>query len=319
MAETTWAAFWATYEIMKNVLPSLFIGLFLANVFNQGHIIFGGRHFIPLVTKMTGMPAACIFSVLLATVDRNAGMAAVAQAKEQEGVTDQEVIAANLAAKAPSSLQFFIFSFIPIMLSMYPKEIAVHFLLIYFLALFTISLLGIAYARLISPGLEHGNATIPDQERKNKAWFKIVKISIVRTWRPFVSMSMWMMGMSFVSMVAIKTGYLNRLTDFLPLLTTDNIDGIVLSLACTGFVSMIGGMAAVGAALHDGVISINIVVPLLLTIYMLHCCYDLLFGDLPRYIAIFGHRLGIKVALSGFIVTQIVMVATKALNNSGWL
>ena len=37
---------------------------------------------------------------------------AVAVAREQVGLTDREVVAANLVAKAPSVLQFFVFSFI---------------------------------------------------------------------------------------------------------------------------------------------------------------------------------------------------------------
>ncbi|MEN6413833.1 MAG: hypothetical protein ABFC84_13890 [Veillonellales bacterium] len=312
-------AFWATFDIMKNVCFSLFIGLFLANLADCCDGGINGRRLIPWITKITGLPAVCALSVVLAIGDRTAGMAVVAQSRIRAGLTVQEVIAANMVAKAPSVLQYFIFSFIPIMLSMYPWNIAVHFLTIYFMAFLTTSLVGILYARLVST-IQREDDVNPEQEKVVKIdWVRAVKDALIKTGQPLVVMSAWMAGMSFVVMLFIKTGYLNQLAEQIPLLARLGLDGTILSLVGAGMVSMIGGVAAVGAAFYDGVVPADIVVPLLLSISLMHNVYDFFIGSLPRHFAIFGRQLGLKVATAGFVVTQGMTLLVIVLTSKGWL
>ncbi len=311
------AAAWATADILKSVLPSLYIGLFLSGLFaNRGGVI-GSRLLLPAVARLTGLPPACALSVVLAAGDRTAGMAAVALARERTGLTDGEVIAANLVAKAPSVLQFFVFSFIPIMAAMYPLTIAVRFLAVYFAAFALISLLGVAYARLLSGG-RTGGCAVP-AEKPAMGWPAAVRAAVVGCWRPFLNMAVWMAAMSFAAMYFIKTGYLQRLTDYLPLLGRLGLDAGLLPIAGTGLVSMIGGVAAVGAALRDGVVPAAVVVPLLLTVSLLHNFYDLFASSFPRAVGVFGKKLGTKVAAAGFIVTQAVMLMMIVLTINGVL
>lgn len=309
------SAAWATADIMKSVLPSLYVGLFFAGLFaNRGGVI-GGRRLLPAVARLTGLPPACALSVVLAAGDRTAGMAAVALAKERVGLSDGEVIAANLVAKAPSAVQFFVFSFIPIMAALYPPGVAVRFLAVYFATFVIISLTGIVYARLLSGG-RTGSCPAP-AGKPVMGWPEAVRAAAAGSWRPFASMAAWMAAMSYVAMFFIKTGYLQRLTDYLPLLARLGIDAGLLSLAGTGLVSMIGGVAAVGAALRDGAVPAAAVVPLLLTVSMLHNFYDLFASSLPRAVGVFGRRLGIRVAAAGFVVTQAVMLLMLVLTIKG--
>lgn len=311
MIEDLAAAAWATVDVMISVLPSVYIGLFLA-AFIGRRGIGGGRRLLPVITAVSGLPPACALSVLLAMGDRTAGMAAVAMAREQAGLTDREVVAANLVAKAPSVLQFFVFSFIPIMTAIYPLSIAIRFLAIYFVAFASISLLGVVYAR-------SGRRVVRTCPAAGRAasdgvsWRAAAGAALVETSRPFLSMALWMAGMSFIAMLFIKAGWLQRLTDYLPALSGLGLDAGVLSLAGAGLVSMIGGVAAVGAALRDGAVPSVMVVPLLLTISLLHNFYDLFASSLPRAVGVFGHRLGVRVALTGFVVTQAVMLTALIL------
>ncbi len=314
MSEIT-AAAGATADILVSVLPSLYVGLFIAGLFASRGGVIGGRRMLPAVARLTGLPPACALSVVLATGDRTAGMAAVALAREQAALTDGEVLAANLVAKAPSVLQFFVFSFIPIMAALYPPAVAVRFLLVYFAAFTVISLLGMAYARLISGG--RGGGCPPVAARPAMSWPAAARAAAAASWRPFLDMAAWMAAMSFVAMVFIKAGYLQRLADYLPLLAGLGLDAGLLSLAGTGLVSMIGGVAAVGAALRDGAVPAAAVVPLLLAVSMLHNLYDLFASSLPRAIGVFGRRLGIKVALASFAVTQAVMLTMIFLTSKG--
>ncbi len=305
----------ATADILVSVLPSLYLGLFVAGLFASRGGVIGGRRLLPAVARLTGLPPACALSVVLAAGDRTAGMAAVALAREQAALTDGEVIAANLVAKAPSVLQFFVFSFIPIMAALYPLSVAVHFLLVYFAAFTAISLLGMAYARLISGGRAGGCP--PVAPKPAMSWPAAARAAAAASWRPFLDMAAWMAAMSFVAMVFIKAGYLQRLADYLPLLAGLGLDAGLLSLAGTGLVSMIGGVAAVGAALRDGAVPAAAVVPLLLAVSLLHNFYDLFASSLPRAVGVFGRRLGVRVALAGFAVTQVVMLLMLALASKG--
>lgn len=309
------AAVWATADIMKSVLPSLYVGLFLAGLFaNRGGVI-GGRRLLPAVARLTGLPPACALSVVLAAGDRTAGMAAVALAKERVGLSDGAVIAANLVAKAPSAVQFFVFSFIPIMAALYPPGVAVRFLAVYFAAFVIISLIGVIYARLLSGG-RPGGCPVP-AGKPVMGWPEAARAAVAGCWRPFASMVAWMAAMSYVAMLFIKSGYLQRLTDYLPLLARLGLDAGLLPLAGTGLVSMIGGVAAVGAALRDGAVPAATVVPLLLTVSMLHNFYDLVASSLPRAVGVFGRRLGVRVAVAGFVVTQAVMTMMLVLTIKG--
>lgn len=69
------------------------------------------------------------------------------------------------------------------------------------------------------------------------------------------------------------------------------------------------GMAALGGAFREGDIPPAMVVPLLLSTSLLHNFYDLFASSIPRTAAIFGRRLGVKVALWSFGITQAVMLA----------
>jgi len=319
MTELFAAAFWATFDIMKTVIPSLFLGLFLANISTHSGVAAKGQRFIPFIAKITGLPTACALSVVLAFGDRTAGMAAVAQARTLAGISDQEVLAANLVAKAPSVLQFFLFSFIPIMAAMYPRDIAIRFLAVYFLAFVVMSLLGVLWALLIRHHSQQVCQPVATEAVAAFGGWRTIATAAGETVRPLLAMAAWMAGMSFAAMLFIKTGYLNKLTDQLPLLARLGLDGSMLSLAGAGVVSMLGGVAAVGAALRDGALPTHSVVPLLLTISLLHNSYDFFIGSLPRSTAIFGHRLGLKVALAGFAVTQAVMVGAIIVTIKGWV
>ena len=312
MIELIYAAAVATFSVMKDVLVSVYIGLFLANVCSLGRTTDSGKRFVPFIVKVTGLPAACAVSVILALGDRTAGMAALAMAKKQSQLTDQEMIAANLVAKAPSVIQFFVFSFIPIMLTMYPGAVAVHFLWVYFLAFLSISIIGSLYARVVTRAHLLAPVTARLEPSRQTDWGKVFKLAFHKTGPVFVNMALWMAGMSFLAMLIIKTGSLNSLAQYVPL-AAGGMNASLIPLAGTGLVSMLGGVAAVGAAFRDGLIPADKLVPLLLSLSVLHNFYDLFASSLPRTTAIFGTRLGLKIGLTGFVVTQAVMVAVIVL------
>lgn len=309
----------ATVDLMRTVLPSVYLGLFLANLSTNGNFVEKGRFWVPIVMKITGLSAASAISIILSIGDRTAGMAALAEARKHAGLKDGEIITANLIAKVPSVLQFFIFSFIPIMTSLYPKEIAARFLIIYFSSFLVISSVGVLGTRIVAQKEQQVSLGVAASEAGVFVpWTRFAKDAAWRAWRSFTAVSLWMAGLSFVAMVFIKTGVLNGLSGYLPL-AAYGVNANVLPAVGAGLISMLGGMAALGGAFREGAIPPAMVVPLLLSTSLLHNFYDLFASSIPRTAAIFGRRLGVKVALWSFGVTQAVMLAAILLTMQGWL
>lgn len=310
----------ATVDLMRTVLPSVYLGLFLANLSTSGNLAEKGRFWVPIVMKVTGLSAASAISIVLSMGDRTAGMAALAEARKHAGLKDGEIIAANLVAKVPSVLQFFIFSFIPIMTSLYPREIAARFLIVYFSSFLIISFVGVLGARAAKSAQKQRVAlTVAASEAKLAVpWACVVRGAAWRALRSFTTVALWMAGLSFAAMLFIKTGVLNGLAGYLPL-AAYGVNANVLPAIAAGLISMLGGMAALGGAFKEGAVPPAMVVPLLLSTSLLHNFYDLFASSIPRTAAIFGRRLGVKVALWSFGVTQAVMLAAILLTMHGWL
>ncbi|HMM20106.1 MAG TPA: hypothetical protein PKA10_05150, partial [Selenomonadales bacterium] len=204
------AAARATAAVLASVLPSLYMGLFLASFANHSNLAGKSRRFLPLITRITGLPPVCALSVVLALGDRTAGMAAVAGARASAGLSDGEVIAANLVAKAPSVTQFFVFSFIPMMTALYPAAIAVKFLVLYFSAFSVMSLGGILYARFLPFRRRELSAAAPAAAGTGLGWRESARRAAAESLRPLMGMAGWMAGMSFLAMVLINSDLLSR-------------------------------------------------------------------------------------------------------------
>jgi len=317
MGQVAFSAFLTTVEVMKKALPSVFFGLYLANLATLSNFLHRAGKYTPIISKVTGLSLAAAGSVIVSIGDRTAGMSVLAMVRERSALTEKEIVAANLVAKAPSVLQFFVFSFIPIMFSLYPSNIAIRFLAIYFLAFLLISLIGVIYAKWLPGGKLEQVCRTTGGAAKPINW-EVVKQAAADTWPRFIRVACWMSGMSFLSMMLIKSGLLNGM-----LFSLSGggwvVDGSVLSLAGLGMISMVGGAAAAGAAFSAGTIGEGVIVPLLLSMSVLHNCYDLLASSIPRYVGIFGRKTGIKLALSGFVVTQIVMILMVFVSAQDWL
>lgn len=307
-----------TVKLMKSVLPSVYIGLFLASLSASEKFSGKGRSLVPVVMRVTGLSAASALSILLSAGDRTAGMAALASAQKNERLQDGEIIAANLIAKVPSVLQFFTFSFIPIMMSLYPRDIAVRFLAVYFAAFFFISAAGVFGARVIIRQQQVFPVAARLEVRPVISWTTAVKQAVFQSGSVFIPISLWMAGLSFIAMLFIKAGLLNGLSNYLPL-ADYGVNANVIPAVGAGLVSMLGGMAALGGAFREGAVPAPMVVPLLLATSLLHNCYDLFASSLPRTLAIFGKRLGLKVSLWSFGVTQTVMLVFILLTIRGLL
>lgn len=222
-------------------------------------------------------------------------------AKHKNLVSDRELVATNLIAKLPAVLQFFVFSFIPIIMSIFPQDIAVKFLSMYFLAFALISCSGLLYLRLLDRGHYTAAEPLLSASAVEKSWRSAGLAARESLW-PCLRTLLILAAMTFLALLFSRSGYLEVLGSLLP------IDSRLLPSMLVGMLSMLAGIMAVGAEFQTGGLSASQLLPLLFTISILHNIYDLFAASLPRTVAVFGSSLGVKVALSSFVVTQLIML-----------
>lgn len=285
----------STLKVMRYVLPSIFLGLFISNLLSvRSFFALRGVRFISSISRLTGLHPTSVGAILLSIGDRTAGFASLSMAREREGIPDAQVIAACLTLKAPAGLQAFFLTFLPIMGALFPSSIAFKFLALYYGIFIFVSAIGLWLARRQSNKARSPRPEIQPTEDVLKVTIPSVKDSLTmafkRTIKAFVRIAAWLLGMSFLAGLIARTGILNGLAGFLPIPP----DHVVYAAA--GLVSITGGIGATGMAFKDGLLAQAELMPLLFSTALLHNTYDYFASLLPLSVSIFGHRLGVKVA-----------------------
>lgn len=291
----------ATAKILKDVSLPIYIGILLSNLSRRGMFEGVAQNSLGKLAEFLKLPRECAMSIMLSLGDRMAGMGMLMVAKHKQLISDREIVATNLIAKLPSVLQFFIVSFIPIIMSLFPSAIAIKFLGLYLLSFALISCCGFVYLRSVSSAQHSSVAALDNSKKVDKSWRSLGQ-AIQESLRPCLRTLSVLAVMTFLALWFSRSGVLETLGSILP------IDSRLLPIMMVGMLSMLAGIMAVGAELQAGVIDSSQILPLLFTISILHNIYDLFAASLPRTFAVFGSSLGAKVALISFAVTQAVML-----------
>jgi hypothetical protein len=257
--------------------------------------------------KITGLPHILFPAILLSLGDRMASMAALEAARNCFNLDDRQVIAGNLVTKLPSVVQFFLFSFIPVTLTIFPKNVAVRFLVNYFLVFTVISAIGVVLSKLYLSDQIRGGIIDNRKPMPKISWQEAVKVSVSKAIRPFLRISISMVMMTMLVTFAIESGILQNLVVLVPF-TGQRINAEIIPYIGAGVTSMLGGVAAVGAGFKTGAVSEDSIVQMLFVISIVHNVCDLCSASIPRCIAVYGRRLGLKVSMISFLVTQATML-----------
>lgn len=315
MAEVLGAIALSTLRVMRYVLPSIFLGLFISSFLSvRSFFAVRGAKFIGSLSRLTGLHPASVGAVLLSIGDRTAGFASLSMAKERENLSDTQVVAACLALKAPSGLQALFFTFMPIMGTLFPASVAFRFLALYFGIFFFVSALGLMLARKEAKRSPDSPLRLRPDEVFHVAIPQMkesLTLALRRTLKAFLRIASWLLGMSFLAGLLARTGILNGLAGFLP------IPAEHIVYAAAGLVSITGGIGAAGMAFRDGLLSAAQLMPLLFSTALLHNTYDYFASLLPLSVSIFGHRLGLKTAsalaaatIGGIAVVMAIVIST---------
>jgi hypothetical protein len=294
----------STLSVMRYVFPSIFAGLFIANLLSaRSFFASRGARFIPVLSRFSGLPSPCVAAVLLSIGDRTAGLALLSTSRSKENLTHTDIIAANMVMKAPSAIQPFFFAFLPIMTAMFPGAIVVKFLVLYLACFIFVTVVGIIMARRhnkLKPEIIQPLSSIP---MKLPPMRESLIYSLRKTLPAFLNIGAWLLGMSFVAGILARSGFLDGLSSILPIPTNQ------IPYAAAGLVSIFGGIGAAGVAFGDGFLTLSELLPLLFATALLHNIYDYFASLLPLHISIYGRTLGLKTASILSLVTIACILA----------
>ncbi len=298
----------STLAVMRYVLPSIFVGLYIANLLSaRSFFASRGAKFIPILAEFTGLPSPCVAAVLLSMGDRTAGLAALSMVREKEKLDDADIVASCLVAKAPSVLQSFFLSFLPIMGAMFPAAIVGKFLALYFSVFFAVTAVGIAFARARAKKRPAERTIAAGSISGLPPFRESLATALRRTIPAFLRIAAWLLGMSFLAGILARSGLLDSLSGILP------IPARQVPYAAAGLVSIFGGIGAAGVAFRDGLLSRTELLPLLFATALLHNMYDFFASLLPLNISIFGRTLGFKTAGALSVATIAGILAVMGL------
>jgi hypothetical protein len=298
----------STLAVMRYVLPSIFVGLFIANILSaRSFFASRGARFIPALSGFSGLPSAGVVAILLSIGDRTAGLAALSMARKREGLADATIVASCLAMKAPSAIQSLFLSFLPIMIAMFPAAIVGKFLALYYACFVCITAAGIALARRRIGA--RGEASLPSSpiSMNLPPMGKSLALAFRGTIPAFLNIAAWLLGMSFLASIIARSGLLGGLSGILP------IPARQLPYAAAGLVSIFGGIGAAGVAFRDGLLGQSELLPLFFATALIHNIYDFFASLLPLHVSMFGRGLGSKTAGTLSLATVASIVAIMAL------
>ncbi|MFZ5639223.1 MAG: hypothetical protein ACOY4Q_00825 [Bacillota bacterium] len=293
-------------KLWKNVLPSMFVGCFLGNLFHNTVLLQRlGRGMRPLA-RLGHLPAGCATSLTLCLVDRIAAYTMLAGLKNNGVVGAREVVISYLVSALPTGLYFTIFFFSPAVIASLGYRTGAMYLAIYLGISLIISAIGLLLGRLLLPWPGWGQEG-HDQSRKavHISWRDKLIAAAQRTIPAFCRLAMVFMPVTYLVSILLHTEVVNQiLRQVGPVLSYLGLPGPVLFVITTGVMSMIAAIGILGPILQAGLVTPAEAVTALLVTSVLHYLYEFWSGGLPTNISIFGPQLGGKVSLAALLVRE---------------
>ncbi len=293
-------------KLWKNVLPSIFVGCFLGNLFHNTVFLHRlGRGMHPLA-RLGHLPAGCATSLTLCLVDRIAAYTMLAELKNTGVIRAREVVVSYLVSALPTGLYFTIFFFSPAVIASLGCRTGAIYLGIYLGINLMISAVGLLLGRLLLPRPDRTQEWL-DQSREtvHTSWRDKLIAEARRTIPSFCRLAVVFIPVTFLISILLHTELVHQiLRQIDPILRCLGLPGPVLFVITTGVMSMIVAIGTLGPILQAGLVTPAEAVTALLVTSVLHYLYEFWSGGLPTNISIFGPKLGGKVSLAALLVRE---------------
>lgn len=300
----------ALLQIWRNILPSMFLGLFIGNYLKQDNLTDRIKTIIRPFTSFARLSPNCSLPIALCFLDRIIGFTMLKELHREEKIDEKELIVSTVIAKIVMSFYSLVFLLMPILVSTLGPKYGLQFFFLYTSLFLLTSLTGIFWGRLIfrkSVLKEIDSITVNNEERIPLSFLQKIKTALINTIRPFTQMLVIFLIFSFLALWLVEIGFIesmiSKFTFLLDFLKIAPSPTAILAIS-TGTISMLAAIASMGSAFQTGLVNFPQVVVTLLVASFLHNLYELWSYDLPINISIFGSKLGTKVSFAIFLIHE---------------
>ncbi|MBF0377484.1 MAG: hypothetical protein HQK72_08355 [Desulfamplus sp.] len=291
-------------QILSNILPSMFIGLYLADILSKsGYLNNAGILMAPLA-GFANLPKRCSSVLTLCLLNKEAAFSMLSELKRKDDILDKEVIAVSMLAHFPLSIRSIIFFVVPISFSTLGVHIGLMFTSIYFCLELLKTLIGISAGRLMLNKSEK-SILINEIEKKGQhsGWINLLIVSVKDTVISFKRLLIKIIPTLLIAVLLLNAGLVEWLSRFsAPFTKIVGLPPASCFVIISGLPSMIAGITSAKPLITSGVITSIETVKILILTYMLHSLYNIIRMSLPVNITLFGTALGCQVTLISFIL-----------------
>ncbi len=285
------------FQLLAHMLPSMFVGLYLANVLLKSGYLAQIGILMTLLSNGAKLPKACSSVLTLCLLDKDAAFSMLSELNRQYGLSDKQVIVVSILANLPLCVRSVIFFIIPACFSMLGFHIGLLFTLIYFLIQLLKTIAGIIAGRLMTD--ESGNISNIGETGGKYIYpgrIRLLKASVTDTLIPFKRILKIVIPTLLITTLMIHSGISDWLSELAaPLADMSDLPTSSCLVIISGLPSMMVGIAAAGPLLMSGSITAMDAIRTLIITSLFHSLYNVIRMSFPVNISLFGPRLGAMV------------------------
>lgn len=282
------------FRLLAYMLPSMFIGLYLANVLGKsGQLKRVGAVMAPL-SNAAKLPKGCSSVLTFCVLNKETGFSMLSALNRNNGLSDKAVVIISMLANLPLCIRSIIFFIAPVSFSMLGMHVGGIFTFVYFCLHVLKTMVGIFAGRLmLTTGEKILEIDAETKENKFLGWAILLRSSAMDTLEPFMRILKIVIPSLLIAILLINSGvfaWLSHLPNPLThILNLPSSSGLVI---VSGWPSMMVGIATAGPLVINGTITPLEAIRTLVITSLIHNLYTALRMSLPVNISLFGPKLG---------------------------
>ena len=275
---------WETIELLKIILPIIFISLIFSNIF----------FLLPQIKNL--MNKIKYGGLMLAfLVHPIVGTSILANLYKKQILNEEKVVYLFLLSLIPKTFRRMLIILGPVAISTLGLMLGLTYITLKLLSTLIIIAIIFLIIKIINK-----NKTINNIEFKYDYEYSI-KESIVRSLTIFLRISAILVPSIFIAMLLLELGFLEILNEVgEQFLVTFNLSPAGMVIIVAGTPSMIAGIGVAGSLIAKNVIDNYSALMLILIASLFNSVIELIRIFLPLNISFFGVKLGIKLSLINF-------------------
>ena len=284
-----------TLNLLKMVVPVMFIGLLASNVFFSLPQV---RRFIEPIDRLTSFANLRCGSVILAFFAHPiAGLSMLSDLYRRNVLNRDEVTVIFLISLIPRNIRIILMFLAPIAFSALGFILGLIYTLLEIFSRLGVILVGVLFGRrLVGDG-----CTIDDDHFEDVT----IKESVIRSIKLFFRTLAIFIPSVFIVMLILDLGFLNVLSSVCkPVLDIFGLPSSGLIIIAAGTSSMIAGIGVAGSLLARGAIDYFSVLVSIFIASMFHGIVECLRRSLAINVSFFGTKLGVKLTMINVAVRE---------------